>query len=195
MRNPWLIQPYVTSGFLKAGSTVLTTSSSLPSDPRLQDSRFFKQLLHASKFFKLSDFQELFLHNHPAIGFVNCLSTHPQSIGIYNGPKVLMELGKCIHSSRVCTADSWLGSLSLVIFKFPFIGFLESCSPLLPDYGSSSKKKVKDLQKTATCPSFCNFLKKIHKLSTTPSSQQQPTLPVDQSHHRICGARQGTHKD
>ena len=87
-----------------------------------------------------------------------------------------MELGKYIHSSRICIMDSWLGSFSLVIFKFSFIGFLESCSPLLPDYGSSSKKKVKDLQKTATCPSFCNFLKKIHKLSTTPSSQQQPTL-------------------
>jgi hypothetical protein len=106
-----------------------------------------------------------------------------------------MELGKCIHSSRVRTADSWLGSYSLVIFKFSFIGFLESCSPLLPDYESSSKKKVKNLQKKATCPSFCYFLKKIHKLSTTPTSQQQPTLPFDQSHHRICGTRQETRED
>ena len=77
-------------------------------------------------------------------------------------PRFLWNLGNAFTDSWVRTADSWLGSFSLVIFKFFFIGFLESCSPLLLDYGSSSKKKVKNLQKKATCPSFCNFLKKIY---------------------------------
>jgi hypothetical protein len=76
MYNPWLIQPYVTSGFLKARLTVLTTPSPLPSGSRLQGSQFFKRLLRAFKFFKLSGLQELFMYNHPAKGLVNCLSTH-----------------------------------------------------------------------------------------------------------------------
>ena len=67
MYNPWLVQPYATSGFLKARPTVLTTPSPLPSGPRLQGSRFFKRLLRAFKFFKLSGFQELFMHIHLAL--------------------------------------------------------------------------------------------------------------------------------
>ena len=85
----------------------------------------------------------------------------------------------------------------LVIFKSFWIRFQESCSPLLPVYRSSLKKKTKSLQKK-DLPISLHFLKKkknFHKLSTSPSSTQQPSFHLTNHIIGFNVARQGTRED